>query len=309
MIQARCLRELTLGSPSSPGRARHVSAASGLVVTESVFYVVADDEHHLAQFPVAGEGEGELRELFSGDLPFDRAARKAHKPDLEVLTRLPPFASFPTGALLALASGSRPNRRTGAVVALDATGAISGAPRLLDLSDAYLVLEREFSALNIEGAVISGEDLVLFQRGNRKHHANAMLHLSLSEVLGGIDRSGSLGRADRLAVRTVELGDAGGIALGVTDAAALPDGRIVFAAAAEDTQDSYLDGPCGAAAIGLLTCEGDLQGFEPLQPTHKIEGIHAWLDATTIKLLLVTDADDEAVPSRLLAAEWRASTD
>ncbi|HEY5972379.1 MAG TPA: hypothetical protein VIT22_10510 [Pseudoxanthomonas sp.] len=303
MIRANKLRELTLGSPSTPQRARHVSAASGVVVVGEFLYVVADDEHHLGVFRAEGDGEGDLLRIFPGDLPHDRKPRKAGKPDLEALTRLPPFPGYPAGALLALASGSRPNRRSGAVCKLDSSGALAGAPRLIDLSDVYLPLERHFPALNIEGAVIVDDALVLLQRGSKHHPANALIRLPLAGVLDAIAHQDSLGTVDSPRVHIVDLGTADGVPLCFTDGTALADGRIVFTAVAENAEDTYNDGPCSAAAVGILDAEGRVLVLEPLEPAYKVEGVHARIDGGVIKLLLATDADDPDIAGILLAAE------
>lgn len=303
MIKLRKIRELSLDSASAAQRAHHVSAASGLVAVGDFLYVVTDDEHHLAVFSATGVGEGDLVRIFPGDLPHERRARKADKPDLEVLTRLPPFAGHPYGALLALASGSRPNRRTGVVLPLDAAGVIARAPRRIDLAGVYACLDRQFPALNIEGATVTDDALILLQRGSRTHPTHATIHLSLPHVLDALGTGDTLGTAGPIAVHMLDLGAIDGIPLCFTDGAALVDGRIVFTAVAEDSVDTYEDGPFKGAAIGLLGSDGHLQRIERVEPPHKIEGISASLDGETIRLLLVTDADDANVPSLLLSAE------
>lgn len=71
-------------------------------VIRARFDVVADDEYHLGMFPAHGHADGELIRLFPGELPTFGKERKALKPDLEALTRLPPFPAYPHGALFAL---------------------------------------------------------------------------------------------------------------------------------------------------------------------------------------------------------------
>src|SRR5262245_61762447 len=119
MIQLIRIRELTLSAPSSPGRHAFLSAASGLVKTGEFFYVVADDEYHLGVFPVEGNAPGRLIRLFAGTLPFETAARKKRKPDLEALAYLPASCGLASDALLCIPSGSTANRHTGALLMLD----------------------------------------------------------------------------------------------------------------------------------------------------------------------------------------------
>ncbi len=199
-------RDLTLGTPSSPGRQPYLSAASGLVRAGDFLYVVADDEHHLGVFPATGEATGTLIPILPGELPAPKNERKALKPDFEALVRLPPFPGFPGGALLALPSGSRPNRRTGALLGLEADGAVIGTPRSIDCSGVFVALERQFPALNVEGAVVVADRLRLLQRGSKHHGQNAWIDLSLPAVLQELATSDALNDAMLVGTRTFDLG-------------------------------------------------------------------------------------------------------
>lgn len=306
MIHARLVRTLQLAATSRESRPAHLAAASGLVIAGAHMYLVADDEVHLGWFPVDGNGDGRLVRLFPGELPLAHDARKASKPDLEALVRLPPFGDCPDGALLALPSGSTPRRRRGALLELDPEGAIVGAARAIDVAGLYAVLERALPALNIEGALVRGDALILLQRGSRTYPLNALVHLPLREVLEGIVARDGMDAHVSHAVQYVDLGSIDDVALAVTDGAALPDGRLVLTAVAERTPDSYLDGPCVGSAIAVLDAGGHVASIHRLKPAEKIEGIHAWIDGDAIRMLLVTDADDVDVASRLLSAEIQA---
>jgi hypothetical protein len=156
--------------------------------------------------------------------------------------------------------------------------------------------------LNIEGAVVLGAELVLLQRASRMHPENALIYLPLAEVLHAIS-STSITANEPARVRIVDLGAVEGVPLGFTDGAALPDGRIVFSAVAENAEDTYLDGPCLGAVIGIIGTDGQVEALHRLEPTHKVEGVHATIDSDLIHLLMVTDADNVSVPGKLLSAE------
>lgn len=301
MIDLHPLRQLTF-SPSQAAVSDHLSAASGIVVAGEFLYVVADDERYLGVFDLAGQRDGIKVRLFPGDLPDQQAARKAGKPDLEALVRLPPFPGHPAGALIAFASGSRPSRQTGVLLGLDDSGALSGTPRSVDLSALYLLLQRRFPALNIEGAAICDQQLVLLQRASGNHPENALIRLPLADVLHALHSSDALRLPELpLEILTIDLGRIDGVPLGFTDAATLPDGRLVFSAVAESVDDTYHDGPCIAAAIGILGADGQVHKLEFLQPVRKIEGIAARQDGAVIRLLLATDADDRSRPGGLFS--------
>jgi hypothetical protein len=114
--------------------------------------------------------------------------------------------------------------------------------------------------------------------------------------------SGQAGAIKPIAIDALNLGQIGGIPLTFTDAAALPDGDMVFSAVAEDTDDSYDDGPCVGAAIGVAGNDGTLRCLHWLDPPCKVEGVDAKVDRDVIRLLLVTDADDADIPANLLSA-------
>ena len=259
-----------------------LSAASGLVRIGDALYVVADDELQLAIFDLQGRAGRRLR-LQAGELPREAQARKAAKPDFEALI------AWPDGRLLALGSGSRPNRERG--VWIDPSGAVP--PQAVDLSRLHACLRRQFGDVNIEGGFIIDGELHLLQRGNTQHAVNACAVFDIP----GVTTAPALRRVQRY-----ELGLHNGVPLGFTDGAALPDGRWLFSAAAEDTTDAYRDGACAGSVIGLVDADGALRLQVPLDGAWKVEGLHAQRQDGGIDLLMVTDADDPAQPAVLLSA-------
>ena len=300
MIALAELRALNLSTDIPGTRPSHVSAASGLVCIGSTAYVVADDELHLGVFSTASPEPGHLIRLFDGALPDAKAERKRQKPDLEALALVPAFQGFPHGALMAFGSGSRQNRGRGALLGLDAGGAVVGSPHELDLSPILGPLRQTFAEVNIEGAVVAGDELRLFQRGNKRHADNAIVCYPLSQVMKRL-RQAHADAIEPSAIHRLNLGLIDGVPFCFTDAAALPNGDMVFCAVAEDTEDAYRDGACLGAAIGIIDNEGHLLSSQRLDRPYKVEGISARPDGDRLNLLLVTDADDPAIPALLLA--------
>jgi hypothetical protein len=284
------VRMLSVAPGCHPRGLAFLSAASGLVRVRDRYYVVADDELHLGVFDADGNEPLQLVRLFEGNLPASAKKRKAQKRDLEALLFLPASDDSPGGSLLALGSGSRRNRFTGALLRLDARGEAVGTARQLDLEPLYADLVGRFDELNIEGAFVAGGSLVLLQRGVGRG-ASAAIRFDLADVVAWIEGR----RAEALRARTLrsfDLGGIDGIPYAFTDGAALPDGSWVFSAVAEDRGNSYDDGRCAGAAIGLCGGDDTLRSLEALVPTRKVEGIEARLSGTTALLSLVTDADD-----------------
>lgn len=292
------IRELDLADSGDRRLPRHLSAASGLVCAGACIYVVADDELHLGVFNTANSAPGGLLRLFDGELPPEKAERKKQKPDLEAITPLPPFADFRHGALLALGSGSKRNRRRAALLRLDANGGIDGPPRTVDVSPLFERLEQDVAALNIEGAVVGGDDFCLLQRANNKSPRNAIVRYPLASVLDML-AAGAVDAIAPLAIVGVDLGRIADVPLSFTDGASLPDGGMAFTAVAEDTEDTYNDGACLGAAIGIAARDGTVRFLEQLEGCPKVEGVAACVDDNVIRLLLVTDADDPAIPASL----------
>jgi hypothetical protein len=280
-------------------RTLDVAAASGLVVHDGRLHVVADDDLFLHVYADDGARRVARVPLFPGDLPADPAARKARKPDLEALVLVP------GAGLLALGSGSRPNRRSGALVPLPAGEA--GPARAVDLAPLYEALGARFTALNVEGAAVAGATLRLLQRGNGLGGASAVVDLDLAGVVDALARGRPLDGALVRDVHAVELGTLGGVPLAFTDASPLGDGRIAFAAAAEATPDVYEDGPCAGAALGVLDAGAALVHLEPVDEPLKVEGLHAFAPSSdgSVDVLVVADADDPSRPTPLCCATLR----
>jgi hypothetical protein len=286
--------------PLVPIATLDVSAASGLVRLGDRLIVVADDDLALAVYRASDGRPLERVPLWPGTLPAEHAARKKAKPDLEAL------AFVDALGLVALGSGSRPTRQRGACVPVVAGGAL--VPERItrfDLAPLHAGLADELGGadeLNLEGAAASGSHLRLFQRGNGAAGVNAVIDLDLAGVRVAVDGGAAWTPALVRAIHRVALPPIDGVALGFTDASPLPDGRIVFAAAAEAGGDTYADGACAGSAVGILD-GARVVALHRLDTHAKLEGVHASLAADgTIDLLLVADADDPAKLAGLYAA-------
>lgn len=301
MIQLTDLKSLLLAQAPQPGRHPHLSAASGLVQVGPWLYVVADDEMQLGQFPLAGNDHGQLHRCFPGVLPLDYEARKAEKPDVEVLTLLPNFTHTHHSTLLALGSGSKKHRNRSALIPLDASGNIAGPTTILEQEFFYDFLKQEIGKLNIEGAAIVEDKLLLFQRGNKKNKLNASIQLSLADFYRVLAQPHKKYQP-RIHITPYDLGQIDQVPLCFTDATSLANGNIVFTASAENTSDAYMDGACMGSAIGLLDASGELVLLEPIDKKIKLEGVAASQRDKNLELLLVTDADDAEHPAQLYAA-------
>jgi hypothetical protein len=191
--------------------------------------------------------------------------------------------------------------------------AIAAAPggdavRRFDLAPLHAALAEAFGGageLNLEGAAVSGDVLRLLQRGNGALGTNAVIDLDLARVQAALADGATWDASFVRAIHHVDLPTLGGVTLGFTDASPLPDGRLVFTAAAEAGKDTYADGLCAGSVVGLLTAGATpaLAGLHAVQGRAKLEGVHATLHPDgEIDLLLCADADDPGVLAGLFAA-------
>jgi hypothetical protein len=274
------LHELAVDAPLPSGHA-FLAAASGMVVRSSMLCVVADDANCLAVFDLDAGAPGRLIPLIAESLPSDAAARKKVKPDFEILLELPGA----TGSrLLALGSGSKTRRMRGAVIDLAGNSEMA-CVRLIDLRPLFAAITPLVPRVNLEGAVLRGENLLLFNRGTMKHPASHILEVPLAALLGGGPVCANL-------CATLTLPLCAGVPLTVTDACLLENDHILLSAVAEATADSYADGTLLGAVIVVLDANLKVRAVEPIEPLLKVEGLSARVDADGLHLLCVTDADD-----------------
>ena len=218
---------------------------------------------------------------------------KPDKPDFESAVRTP------DGAVHVLGSGSTEKRCFVARIDPGNSVALRHRPAL------YRAIQKALGSgerPNIEGAVVVNERLRVFNRAAGRT-PNASVDLPLAALHGREPRV--------LAVQLFELGTLEGVRLGFTDVAALPDGRNVFLAAAEDAPDAIADGPVTGSVVGLLeqTASGvgarwtRLLGGDGRPSPYKVEGIA--IDRNVRGGWLLTDSDDPRVPAMLLRVELR----
>lgn len=292
---------LRLRMPDADGRS-FVSAASGIAAAGGAAWAVSDEYGELARFD-------RLREpgaLLPG-LP-----RAGSKPDLEAIVRLPGCDADRGAMLLALGSGSSPDRNRGVAQQTDARGRAVGAPRVVDLRGLYAELDARLPLQpNVEGAAwvdgARGAELLLLHRAKVARDVNTIFRLDGAAVLQALRSGGPIPASALRAQVGIDLGTLGGERLGFADARTLPDGRVVFVASAEGSQATG-DGPIRGSVIGMLDPDLRVTALRPLAgPPRKVEGIEIAreLDASAPadRFVLVTDPDEPSHPTELLTVD------
>jgi hypothetical protein len=264
-------------------RTLDVSAASGLVLRNGSFHVVADDENALHVF--GAEGGSRRIVLLPGDLPEKKSLRKKTKADFELLVELP------GQGLLAMGSGSRATRERAVLVDRDERITV------VDTSPICACLREAFPDLNLEGGAVLGDAFVLVQRGNKGARRNALAFLAMDDLRRALaSHVFDVTRAPRIV--DLALGMEGAVPWACTDLAVLDGGDLLACAVLEDTDDAYSDGACLGSALVRMAPDGAVRWQRRLDTASKVEGIA--VDGDTV--WLVSDADDRAVPSQLLRA-------
>jgi hypothetical protein len=290
----------------------HVRAASAVRRWQGRMVLVQDDVNVLALRDDAGGVEprllpwGEGRRRTFGD----ELGNKHAKLDLEAGLVLP------DGRFVALGSGSSPRRERVVVAWPD------GRVALREGAELYAALRADVgfcgAELNVEGATVVGERLWLVQRGNgaatdSAQPVDATAELDLAAWVAWLDGRAGFPPLER--VTAYDLGTIDGVRLGFTDAAALPDGRVAFVAAAEASPDAVRDGEVVGCRFGVIasdeviTC--DVTGPSGERSRLKLEGLeHAGVEHAGVEheglehagLEPSTAGDPEGTSLRLWAA-------
>jgi hypothetical protein len=279
-----------------------VRAASAIAPYADGWLVGQDDATHACWWrdgvgtPVRVVPAVDGHEVFS-----EATGTKELKPDLEAAVAV-------DGGVLMLGSGSTAARMRGAWL-------VPGDDVLVgDISDVYarvaVLLEVPPDALNLEGACVVGDRVRWFQRGLPAAGVpTASVDVDLRSLLDAVTGSGPASQVDVGGVRRYVLESPEGLALATTDAVTLPDGRILVSAAAEDSPNTYDDGPVLGSALALLDDDVTVATVslpEPDGRIAKVEGLAVveWGDRGG-RLLATVDADDPEVPSAVLTLDVR----
>lgn len=266
-----------------------LSAASGLLLLNEKFYVIADDELSLSIFSHDLRIPDQTISLVEGKLPSDPKERKKQKPDFESLVYLPN-----TGSILVVPSGSKPNRVLGALVR-------GSQIQQIQFANLFHFLSLQNPDLNIEGSVIAGSELKLFHRGNGPSQQNAVIRLNLEIVIKELGSTKSLSSASFKSFQSCDLGQIQDQQLSFTDAAVESPERIWYLAVAEGGNSTYDDGKYLGSVIGCMNSQNQILFQMELDCPSKPEGLA--FDFAHKKFYVVTDADDHNQLAQLLEGD------
>lgn len=306
------------GVDPSLDRPGHIRAGSGLAWVGDRLAVVQDDANFIALVdPTTGLADSiVLPAGVDGMRQFDAArGNKKRKFDLEALVHID---GSDGSVLLAVGSGSSKRREHMIVVARpgdrDATVQMTAVPRLYEA----LRNATDFSGsdMNIEGAVLMGDVLRLFGRGNGESSRHgvpidATCDLSWQSLRRHLAQPDATDPPLPQRLRQYALGQVNDIRLTFTDAtlawgADFDNPVLFYTAAAEASPDSRRDGEVAGSAVGCIGTRGadEIVRYAVLRDGHgaplpfKVEGV-ACGRAANRQLFVVLDGDDPEAPSML----------
>lgn len=308
-LAVRSAEPISFDVPFGEGLDRHegVRAASALVRLGSRLIIGQDDSNFAA---IISEGKITGLRLFdnvTGDTYSPERKNKAEKPDIEL------GATFSVGgqeAAVMFGSGSTARRMRAAWIT-EAEGELSVQSR--DISSLYQAAMQRLGlgpdVLNLEGCAPAGDKIVFFQRGNGAGGVNATFAVKQQTLEAALLEGKKIEASDVRELRRYDLSRYAPAGLGFSDATPLPDGRILFLAAAEDSPNTFDDGAILGSVLGVLSADGELLGVTrvPDGPDgpYKLEGVTVLgVEGGVARVMAVEDADDPTKASVKLLLDY-----
>lgn len=252
-----------------------ISAASGLVYSQNVLFVISDSSSFLYQYDI----DKKLLLKFPLVKDAKENIEKENKPDLESITKY-------GNQLIMLGSGSTQKRNT--MFSLDLG---SDTLQTQDLTELYQNLKTvgSFSddQLNIEGAIYAHQTMLLFQRGNSKNSQNGIFIIPNNQE-------------DGIRFVPISLPTLDDIETTFTDAILVND-KIYFLACAENTESTYEDGEVLGTILGIMHAPTfEIIDVQLLSEHQKFEGITLYKESENeLEFLLCEDNDTETTEAEI----------
>lgn len=253
-LQATVLRRLTFAD---------IPSASGMELIGNRVYVIGDDSPFLYVLDLATLQQVDQIRLFGSAVSGQGRISKLLKPDLECLTQLEMNG---VNHLVALGSGSTPDRNQAYTIALPAgkDRAMQVAQRSLE--ELYEAIQANNDmlgddVLNVEGAAVTPDKLLLLQRAARGG-ANLMLSFSKQAFISYLTGAGK--DLPRYEVVSFHLPKLTGLDAHFSGAI-VHHNRLFFSASVENTADAIRDGEVLGSFIGWIELTAAKPGRRPLE--------------------------------------------
>lgn len=253
-----------------------IGSASGLVYLDEKLYVISDSSSYLYEYHIS---EAKLNKIALVENAQENILKK-DKPDFEAI-------ALKGNDLYLFGSGSTESRNRLFKYKLKSEKVIAK-----DITDIYSRIKKQFNIandeLNIEGVILNGESVYIFQRGNGKIGKNGIIYASDSAE----DAKFEFIPFNIPKIKNVSTTFTDAVLVGET---------IYFLATAEDTTSTYLDGEVLGSIIGSIDLNTmKLIDWIQITDQHKFEGLTLFKQtATEIEFLLCEDNDTEKLESNI----------
>ena len=232
-----------------------IGSASGLFLQEDLLYIIGDNSGYLNEYNIKTKKLQKIQILFDRSLNQLENIPKSLKPDFEILCRH-------GDKLYILGSGSTPKRNL--MIEFDIKTQIAIQK---DLANTYNKLKAiakiDEQNFNLEGAIFTGNEWLLFNRGNGIDAKNGIFKTQ------GAD----LAKISQAQFNYFKLPNINHVESSFTDAT-LVKNEIFFIATAEDSQSTYADGEILGSFIGSINLQTlKLTFSNKISGKHKFEGL------------------------------------
>jgi hypothetical protein len=253
-----------------------IGSASGLFLHEDLLYIIGDNSGYLNEYNIKTKKLRKIQILFDKTLDQLENIPKSLKPDFEILCQN-------SDKLYILGSGSTPKRNLMIEFDLKTQKIFQK-----DLTETYSLLKSiskiDDQNFNLEGATFTGNEWILFNRGNGIDAKNGIFKIQ------GAD----LAKTKQAKFNPFKLPNIDHVESSFTDAV-LVKNEIFFIATAEDTKSTYADGEILGSFIGSINLQTlKLTFSNKISSKHKFEGITLLSqNEHSTTFLLCEDRDNE----------------
>ena len=232
-----------------------IGSASGLFLHEDLLYIIGDNSGYFNEYNIRTKKLRKIQILFDKTLDQLENIPKPLKPDFEILCHN-------NNKLYMLGSGSTPKRnlmiefdlKTQKVIQKDLTNTYTKLKAIAKIDD---------QNFNLEGAIFTGNEWLLFNRGNGIDAKNGIFKIQEAE----------LAKTKQAKFNPFKLPNINHVESSFTDAV-LVKNEIFFIATAEDTKSTYADGEILGSFIGSINLQTlKLTFSNKISGKHKFEGI------------------------------------
>ncbi len=255
-----------------------IGSASGLIYKDNTLFIIGDNSGFLYEYSIPSQTlqQHQINENATTNIV------KSEKPDFEAIAHY-------GDTLYVFGSGSTQKRNKMVEI-----NTIEKEIKTNDLTDLYSVMqsfgEIKPEDFNIEGAIYTGNEWYIFNRGNGKSGRNTVFTIQGENLVNEFN----------IISNNYKLPKIKGVRSSFTDAVKVDD-KIYFVASVEDTTSTYTDGEILGSFIGCIDIKTMKIDFtKKISNAQKFEGLTFYKNSEKeIEFLLCEDNDTETLETTI----------